>query len=247
MGFKEFEKKKAAEDKKKFDDIEKFLQKNVNVDPSTMLGKQKFEKKQWSDNYYQRQVALAGKFTFPAPVALDNPDKLAPEEIKLIDLKTLRFSYNPAEGHYIFNDPIDFVVTASTRCGVMGPNGAGKSTLLKLLTQKLTPTSGDVIQHPKYTLAYFGQHSTAELNLEMTPNEFMQSQFPKESAGTLRQHLAKTSIVGTVADTRLERLSYSQRSCVIFAKLTFVCPHLLILDEPTNFLDLESVDVDCCM
>jgi len=242
MGFKEFEKKKAAEDKKKFDDIEKFLQKNVNVDPSTMLGKQKFEKKQWSDNYYQRQVALAGKFTFPAPVALDNPDKLAPEEIKLIDLKTLRFSYNPAEGHYIFNDPIDFVVTASTRCGVMGPNGAGKSTLLKLLTQKLTPTSGDVIQHPKYTLAYFGQHSTAELNLEMTPNEFMQSQFPKESAGTLRQHLAKTSIVGTVADTRLERLSYSQRSCVIFAKLTFVCPHLLILDEPTNFLDLESVD-----
>jgi len=124
----------------------------------------------------------------------------------------------------------------------MGPNGAGKSTLLKLLTQKLVPTSGDVIQHPKYTLAYFGQHSTAELDLEMTANEFMQSQFPKESSGTLRQHLAKTSIVGTVADTRMERLSYSQRSCVIFAKLTFICPHLLILDEPTNFLDLESVD-----
>jgi energy-coupling factor transporter ATP-binding protein EcfA2 len=37
-------------------------------------------------------------------------------------------------------------------------------------------------------------------------------------------------------------LSFSQRSCVIFAKLTFVCPHLLIMDEPTNFLDLESVD-----
>jgi len=70
----------------------------------------------------------------------------------------------------------------------------------------------------------------------------MQSMFPTESAGTLRQHLAKTSVVGTVADTRMLRLSYSQRSCVIFSKLTFVCPHLLILDEPTNFLDLESVD-----
>jgi len=242
MGFKEFERKKAAEDKKKFEEIEKFLQKNVNVDPSTMLGKQKYEKKQWSDNYYQRQVALAGKFTFPSPVPLDNPDKLPTEEIKLIDLKNLRFSYNPAEGHFIFNDPIDFLVTASTRCGVMGPNGAGKSTLLKLLTKKLIPTDGEVIQHPKYTLAYFGQHSTAEMDLDKTPNEFMQSQFPTESAGTLRQHLAKTSIVGTVADTRLERLSYSQRSCVVFAKLTFICPHLLILDEPTNFLDLESVD-----
>jgi energy-coupling factor transporter ATP-binding protein EcfA2 len=40
----------------------------------------------------------------------------------------------------------------------------------------------------------------------------------------------------------MQRLSFSQRSCVIFSKLTFHCPHLLILDEPTNFLDLESVD-----
>jgi ATPase subunit of ABC transporter with duplicated ATPase domains len=248
MGFKEFEKKKAAEDKKKFDEIEKFLQKNVNVDPSTMLGKQKHEKKMWSDNYYQKQVALAGKFTFPSSTPLSNTEKdaegkpLAADEISLINLQNVRFSYDVSTGHFIFNDPISFNVKASTRCGVMGPNGAGKSTLLKLLTHKLTPTEGTVVHHPKFTLAYFGQHSTAELNLEQTPIEFMCSQFPEESAGTLRQHLAKTSVVGTTADTRMHRLSFSQRSCVIFSKLTFVCPHLLIMDEPTNFLDLESVD-----
>jgi len=247
MGFKEFEKKKAQEDKKKFDEIEKFLQKNVNVDPSTMLGKQKHEKKMWSEAYYQKQVALAGKFTFPASTPLaDQMDadgnKVAPENISLINLQNVRFSYDVKTGHFIFNDPISFNVTASTRCGVMGPNGAGKSTLLKLLTQKLIPTDGTVVHNPKFTLAYFGQHSTAELDLEMTASEFMQSQFPGESVGSLKQHLAKTSIVGVVADTRMQRLSFSQRSCVIFAKLTFVCPHLLILDEPTNFLDLESVD-----
>lgn len=242
MGFKEFEKKKAQEDKKKFDDIEKFLQKNVNVDPSTMLGKQKHEKKIWSDTYYQRQVALAGKFTFPAATPLINAENLPVDQISLINLSNLRFSYDVSTGHFIFNDPISFNVTAGTRCGVMGPNGAGKSTLLKLLTHKLVPTSGTVVDHPAFTLAYFGQHSTAELDLEMTPTEFMQSQFPDESAGSLRQHLAKTSIVGMIADTRMHRLSFSQRSCVVFAKLTFVCPHLLILDEPTNFLDLESVD-----
>jgi len=242
MGFKEFEKKKAAEDKKKFDEIEKFLQKNVNVDPSTMLGKQKHEKKLWSDTYYQKQVALAGKFTFPAATPLDNPEGLPADQISLINLQNLRFSYDVSTGHFIFNDPIAFNVTASTRCGVMGPNGAGKSTLLKLLTHKLTPTDGTVTHHPNFTLAYFGQHSTAELNLEMTPIEFMQSQFPEETSGALRQHLAKTSVVGTIADTRMVRLSFSQRSCVVFAKLTYVCPHLLILDEPTNFLDLESVD-----
>jgi len=91
-------------------------------------------------------------------------------------------------------------------------------------------------------LAYFGQHSTAELDLEKTASEFMQIQFPNESAGTLKNHLGKTGIVGNVAETRMKSLSYSQRSCIIFAKLTFICPHLLILDEPTNFLDLESVD-----
>jgi len=207
-----------------------------------MLGKQKHEKKMWSEKYYQHQVALAGKFTFPAPTPLSNPENLPLEDISLINLQNLRFSYNPAEGHYIFNDPIDFNVKASTRCGVMGPNGAGKSTLLKLLTHKLTPTSGTVTHHPNFTLAYFGQHSTAELDLEKTPIEFMCDQFPGETTGSLRQHLAKTSVVGTIADTRMVRLSYSQRSCVVFAKLTYVCPHLLILDEPTNFLDLESVD-----
>ena len=129
----------------------------------------------------------------------------------------------------------------SSLCSRLFPS-VGKSTLLKLLTHKLTPTDGTVVHHPAFTLAYFGQHSTAELNLEQTPIEFMQTQFPEESAGTLRQHLAKTSVVGTTADTRMHRLSFSQRSCVIFSKLTFVCPHLLIMDEPTNFLDLESVD-----
>jgi len=124
----------------------------------------------------------------------------------------------------------------------MGPNGAGKSTFLKLLTHKLKATTGKVIPHPNFKLAYFGQHSTAELDMEATPMSFMQDSFPKYNVGQLRQHLGKTGIVGTIADTRIKGLSYSQRSCVIFAKLTLESPHLLILDEPTNFLDLESVD-----
>jgi len=160
----------------------------------------------------------------------------------LIKMDDLTFSYNVNTGHYIFAEPISFDVKLSTRVGVMGPNGAGKSTFLKLLTHKLTPTSGTVSQHPQFKLAYFGQHSTAELDLDTTPIVFMQDAFPKWNVGQLRQHLGKTGIVGNVADTRIRGLSYSQRSCVIFAKLTLESPHLLILDEPTNFLDLESVD-----
>jgi ATPase subunit of ABC transporter with duplicated ATPase domains len=241
-GFKEFEKKKAAEDKKKYEEIEKFLIKNQNVDPSTFLGRQKHDKKQWSDQYHQKMIALQGKFTFPAAVPLSNPENLPTTDISLLRVEKVRFSYKPETNVFIFNDPIDFNVTAATRCGVMGPNGAGKSTLLKILTEQHFPTSGKLIKHPNFTLAYFGQYSTHELDLEKTAAEWMGVQFPGELAGSLRQHLAKTSIVGAVQDTRMEALSFSQKSCIVFSKLTYKCPHLLILDEPTNFLDLESVD-----
>lgn len=247
MGFKDFEKKKAVDDKKKFDEIEKFLARNQNFDPSTQMGRQVHDKKEWSKKYYEKQVALAGKFTFPPPTPLTiTPDAdgktPAQEDVILIDMKDLRFSYDEKTGHFIFNDPISFQVKTSTRIGVMGPNGAGKSTLLKLLTHKLTPTSGTVKDHPEFVLAYFGQHSTAELDLEKTPMEFMTEQFPEENPALLRTYLSKTGVVGTLADTRMKRLSFSQRSCVVFSKLTWRCPHLLIMDEPTNFLDLESVD-----
>jgi len=247
-GFELFEKKKAEEDKKKYDEIEKFLRKNQNADPSTPIGRQALDKRAWSKSYHDKLVALTTKFTFP-PIAelaqnstVEGAAPVAPEEISLINLENVRFSYNVATGHFIFNEPISFNVKASTRVGVMGPNGAGKSTLLKLLTHKLIPTEGTVKHHPDFQLAYFGQHSTAELDMDTSAIEFMMNSFPKANGAQLRNHLAKTGIIGTTADTRVEGLSYSQRSCIIFAKLTFKAPHLLILDEPTNFLDLESVD-----
>jgi ATPase subunit of ABC transporter with duplicated ATPase domains len=241
-GFKEFEKKKAAEDKKKYEEIEKFLIKNQNVDPSTFLGRQKHDKKQWSEQYHAKQIALQGKFTFPTATPLENPEGKKPEEISLMRIENVTFAYPSKPDVYIFKEPINFDVTCATRCGVMGPNGAGKSTMLKMLVGQNIPTTGNVYKHPNFVMAYFGQYSTHELDLEKTPAEWMGVQFPGELAGNLRQHLAKTSIVGTVQDTRMEALSFSQKSCIVFSKLTYKCPHLLILDEPTNFLDLESVD-----
>lgn len=244
MGFEAFEKKKAADDKKKYEDLEKFLIKNKNPSPASPLGRMVLDKRDWMKEYHQKQVALQTKFTFPASVPLDLPegDTTPQAEISVINLQNVRFSYDVKTGHFIFNDPISFNVKATTRVGVMGPNGAGKSTFLKLLTHKLIPTDGTVDHHPNFKLAYFGQHSTAELDLELTAMDFMAHSFPNANPASLRSHLGKTGIVGDVADTRMQGLSYSQRSCIIFSKLTYAGPHLLIMDEPTNFLDLESVD-----
>jgi len=242
--FKQFEKKKHVNDEKKDQMIDKFMAKNRNVDPCSLLGRQKADYQKWQTAHYERKVMLMGKFTFKAPATLPNPDDIDPSEISLINMQDVRFSYNPdvENPHFIFNQPISFDCKAGTRVGVMGPNGAGKSTFLKLLTGKLTATEGKITTNPDYTLAYFGQHSTKELKLDETASEFMQRSFPDAKPGILMNHLQKTSISSSVANTRMESLSYSQRSCVIFSKLTFVPPHLLIMDEPTNFLDLDSVD-----
>jgi len=71
------------------------------------------------------------------------------------------------------------------------------------------------------------------------------SQFPEpdqKNKALLRAQLNKAGVLGDKTDTYMRNLTASQRSLVVFAKLTFVCPNLLIMDEPTNFLDLQSVD-----
>lgn len=245
-GFGEFEKRKAVEDKKKDADIEKFIKANRNADPSTQTGRKLYDMKAWQQRYQKKLVQMQGKFTFPPATPLEAApgDTVLPDgSVSLIKLTDVRFSYNAAKGlPFIFDKPISFEVTTKSRFGIMGPNGAGKSTLLKLITKKIIPTEGTFKEHPTFVTAYFGQHSTAELDMLKTPMEFMMDQFPESKSNNLRDHLAKTGIDEGVESTRMANLSYSQRSCVIFSKLTFVCPHLLIMDEPTNFLDLESVD-----
>jgi len=243
-GFAEYERKRAVAHKKKSEEIDKFMARNRNVDFSSPIAKEKAEKKAWSDFYQARMILLAGKFTFPDAEPLKNDDPLvAADDISLINVKEVTFTYKESSGIWIFKNPINLNVTASTRMGVMGPNGAGKSTLLKLLTDKLKPYSGDITRHSTAQVAYFAQHHVQDMDVTLTPMEYMVQQFPKvEKTGLLRSHLAKVGIVGDKADTRMSSLSGGLRSCVAFAKITYVCPHLLIMDEPTNFLDLESID-----
>lgn len=241
--FSEFEKRKAKLDTAKDQKIDKFLSRNHTVDPSSPLAKTKKDFEAWQKKRHERMMILACKFNFKPPVDLPSPEGLAQNKIPLIKMENVRFSYDVEKGlPFIFDTPISFDVTLDTRVGVMGPNGAGKSTFLKLLTGKLIPTEGKITTNPDFQLAYFGQHSTKELDLEKTPIEFMRASFPKERDGLLKHHLERTSVGYGPANTAIKDLSFSQRSCVIFAKLTYIPPHLLIMDEPTNFLDLDSVD-----
>mmetsp|Transcript_17180 Transcript_17180/g.24047 ORF Transcript_17180/g.24047 Transcript_17180/m.24047 type:complete len:761 (-) Transcript_17180:939-3221(-) len=243
MDFKSFEKRKEIDDKKKYEERERFIARNRNPDPSTPVGRRVANYKKWIKDYTLNQVALGDMFTFPDPTPLPGVEADTPkDQIKLIDLKDVTFGYKGADVK-IFKKATNCTITAETRMGIMGPNGAGKSTLLKLLTGRLTPTTGTVTTAEGFKLAYFGQHSAEELDLDMTPFEWMVHKYPEEKQqGKLRHHLKKAGMSGEMSDTRMKGFSGGQKARVIFAQLTYVCPHLLIMDEPTNFLDLESVD-----
>jgi ATP-binding cassette subfamily F protein 3 len=244
-GFKEFEKTKELEDQSREKTINDFMKENRgSIDPSDPKYRRREAYREWLRIRAERQMLLSGKFTFstPPPLPLGTEYKTQ-DEISLIKVENVRFTYSVEQNlPFIFDNPISYNVRVGTRVGIMGPNGAGKSTFLKLITGKLQATEGTITTHPDYTLAYFGQHSTKELDMQMTPFEFMSSSFPDANPVDLKNHLKKTSISDEPMNTRMIGLSFSQRSCVIFAKLTFVPPHLLIMDEPTNFLDLDSVD-----
>lgn len=193
-------------------------------------------------------VLRAGQFTFPPPEVLpvDNEQlgmEVEQSEVSVIKVTDVRFSYDPLTLPFIFDNHISIDIKMGTRMGVMGPNGAGKSTFLKLLTQRLHPVDGTITTNQHASIGYFSQHHSAEMDLNTTPMEFMMSVFPEEkNIGQLRSHLGKVGIVGGLTDTRMNDLSQGLRSCVLFAKITFKCPNLLIMDEPTNFLDIETVD-----
>lgn len=235
--FKEFQKRREIADNARDKMIDTFLKRNTNLNPMSPILKTCNKYRAWQAVRRERQLLLQGKFTFIPPKPIPSPNGLAQPDISLIKIDNVRFSYDVEKGlPFIFDNPVSYDVKMGTRVGVMGPNGAGKSTFLKLITGKLTPTEGTITVNPDFTLAYFGQHSTKELNLKDTALEFMAASFPKANDGVLKNHLRKTSIGDDPMNTRMGNLSFSQRSCVIFAKLTFVPPHLLIMDEPTNFL-----------
>jgi len=73
---------------------------------------------------------------------------------------------------------LELSVDLDSRIALIGPNGAGKTTLLKLMLGELTPTTGEVRKHTHLRIGKYDQHSTDQLNTELTPLEFMASSFP---------------------------------------------------------------------
>jgi len=137
---------------------------------------------------------------------------------------------------------IDLDVQLDSRIGIVGPNGAGKTTVLKLLIGQLQPTSGLISQNPRLRIGFFAQHHVDALDMNTSAVGFMQKTYPGKTDEEYRRHLGAFGITGMTGLQKLELLSGGQKSRVAFACISLTNPHILVLDEPSNHLDIEAMD-----
>lgn len=164
-----------------------------------------------------------------------------PDEIKtsIIGLHDVDFAYE--KGRPFIFKKIDFGVDMKSRIAIVGPNGVGKSTFLKLLAGELEPTKGERRVDQRARVAKFDQHSGEHLTSEESPTQYLQRIFNLDYQDA-RKMLGSFGLAGHAHTIPNVQLSGGQKSRVALCELALRGPHVLILDEPTNNLDLESID-----
>ncbi|XP_038581526.1 ATP-binding cassette sub-family F member 1 isoform X2 [Micropterus salmoides] len=187
------------------------------------------EESQDATELLKRPKEYTVKFTFPNPPPLSPP---------ILGLHSVDFGY---EGQKPLFKNVDFGIDMESRICIVGPNGVGKSTLLLLLTGKLTPTKGEMRKNHRLKVGFFNQQYADQLNMEETATEYLMRNFnlPYQDG---RKCLGRFGLESHAHTIQISKLSGGQKARVVFAELSCRQPDVLILDEPTNNLDIESID-----
>jgi len=169
------------------------------------------------------------RFRFPSPPPL-NPPVLGAYDM------TFRYENRPP----LF-DKLNFGIDMASRVAIVGPNGVGKSTFLKLLMGVLEPTKGEIRRNHRLRIGRFDQHAGEQFDLELSAVEHLRRSFnmPEQDA---RKTLGSVGLPGRAHLIKMKDLSGGQKARVALSDLAAREPDVLILDEPTNNLDIESID-----
>jgi len=161
---------------------------------------------------------------------------------KLIELKHVAKTLG---GRSLFGD-VNLVLSPGTKLGLLGPNGSGKSTLIKLLTDQLQPDAGQIVRADQLRVVLFDQHReqldpALLLRRALSPvgDSLIFQGNPMHVTAWAKQFLFR----GDQLDLPVGELSGGEQARVLIARLMLQPADVLILDEPTNDLDIATLDV----
>ncbi|MEO8011434.1 MAG: ATP-binding cassette domain-containing protein, partial [Dokdonella sp.] len=161
---------------------------------------------------------------------------------KVIEAKAIRYGI---PGRMLIDD-FSTTIMRGDRIGFIGPNGSGKTTLLRLLLGELKPQAGEVVIGTQLEVAYFDQHRT-QLREDMSAldnvadgREFIEINGGRKHAiGYLQDFL----FTPERARAPISALSGGERNRLLLARLFAKPSNLLVMDEPTNDLDVETLEL----
>ena len=159
----------------------------------------------------------------------------------VVDLRRVNFTY----GNDLVIQDMSTRILRGDRVGIIGPNGCGKSTLLKLMLGEITPTSGEVVIGTRLQLAYFDQDrrvldpdKTVRENVSESDYVSVQGR-SRHVIGYLKDFLFPAQRI----DSPVKALSGGEWNRLLLAKIFTRPANMMVLDEPTNDLDFDTVEL----
>ncbi|MFC7291762.1 ABC-F family ATP-binding cassette domain-containing protein [Hirschia litorea] len=169
-------------------------------------------------------------FNFPGP-----KDELAPP---LLELRDADLGYG--EDAKILSD-VTLRMDPDDRIAIVGTNGQGKTTLVKSIAKLLPLMAGDVIGAKSIQIGYFSQDQMDELRMGETVLDHIRHALPKDTAVPRQRAVAAAmGFPHEKVETKVEKLSGGEKVRLLLGLTAMEAPHILILDEPTSHLDIDS-------
>lgn len=132
---------------------------------------------------------------------------------------------------------IDFELFPQEIVTIIGPNGAGKSTFIKVLLSILKPTHGQVRYHQDLRFSYVPQKFNPSNTLPLRVQDLLALE---PCSAAFKQQIIQETGIHTLLNAKVQQLSGGERQRVLLARALLKQPHVLVLDEPMQGLDLQS-------
>lgn len=151
-----------------------------------------------------------------------------------------------AFGNKVLIKDFNYIMLKNDRLGIVGPNGSGKTTLLKIITGNLEPDEGNVIVGETVKIGYFSQEneymdqSLKVIEYIRNVAEYIET---SEGSASASQMLERFLFTGAMQYSLISRLSGGERRRLYLLKVLMEAPNVLILDEPTNDLDIQTLTI----